>query len=473
MTQSQQHADSFQLDDTFAVVCQDIITNGFDDSTLPHSIKSWVIEKFYKSLPKKITNRLLRYLLEHRDITECILLKDDSDGNLDQFTITIHKTKKSQNKNLYKQVELDTTPLEVALFDPAKDNVGNLEDFYEHEFTVEQRQIVPKLVAASLGSNIAICETLQAKKMKHVPDKEVEVSRKYTKRKHQWPGNKSEVDPGISEKLKTKIKYKYGKKKGREKIFQENDEEFDYRIYSDEVDDFGNDEGDGGQEEGGASKKLKDGDGKVLPLLKTRVMESTEDLIKKAKQYEEIIEELDPITGKMAYTCIACDQYKLKRISYIIKHVENVHKKMKKFSCNLCGRAFSQKGTLLSHMRVHDEVYDFPCRYCDKKFKWSETRKTHEQRLHKTEYVQREYDEKMAKIKYKKEQEEYFEKCKVAGIKPFNCPECSFSTAFKKSLVRHLNLIHTGVKIDPFYLNKEVVWKQEWENYCILSGQNF
>jgi len=90
------HVDVFQLDDLLVACAQDIIVNGMETGTIPDSIKEWVAGKVLKSLPKRLVQKLLSFILDNRDISEAIGLRENSTG--DEFTMVVYKSAKQKQR---------------------------------------------------------------------------------------------------------------------------------------------------------------------------------------------------------------------------------------------------------------------------------------------------------------------------------------------------------------------------------------
>ena len=58
------------------------------------------------------------------------------------------------------------------------------------------------------------------------------------------------------------------------------------------------------------------------------------------------------------------------------------HKGIKPFKCSLCGKAFSEQGTLNSHSATHSSNKPFQCEHCSYKCKTNPQLKNHYRKEH-------------------------------------------------------------------------------------------
>lgn len=105
-------------------------------------------------------------------------------------------------------------------------------------------------------------------------------------------------------------------------------------------------------------------------------------------------------------SCTYCDQT-FTEIPQLASHVQS---HMALFTCEVCGKSFKQKGTLKTHMIVHQKERPFGCGYCKKRFKLKSHLKEHE-RIH-------------------------------TGEKPFSCPVCRMCFTRSNPMKIHLRNHH-------------------------------
>ena len=115
-----------------------------------------------------------------------------------------------------------------------------------------------------------------------------------------------------------------------------------------------------------------------------------------------------PSHGLLNYECRTCFK-KFKNKNYLIKHMQQHQDK--RFSCDVCGKSFTYKCNLKSHLTAHSQSRPFECGVCHKAFKLKYTLDVH-QRHHCRE------------------------------VDAFKCQVCGKGLIRKESLVKHYKTVH-------------------------------
>merc|ERR1712035_273875 len=96
-----------------------------------------------------------------------------------------------------------------------------------------------------------------------------------------------------------------------------------------------------------------------------------------------------------------------KKGTVIVKHVEQVHKKILEFQCDICGNKFGSRTNLKKHMYTHTKKYPFNCLHCNKGFPtehkyMAEHCKKHHPEEYYTWKANREHQKQLKKLLKKK-----------------------------------------------------------------------
>jgi KRAB domain-containing zinc finger protein len=98
-------------------------------------------------------------------------------------------------------------------------------------------------------------------------------------------------------------------------------------------------------------------------------------------------------------------------------HIKQVHQKLKPFQCQVCDLCFAQAQTLRTHVSaIHLRLKPFECHLCKKQFTTKREVKGHTDVAHKMKQNQ------------------------------FLCDQCCSSFAKNSLLIKHLNVVHKGLK---------------------------
>ncbi|XP_034736165.1 zinc finger protein 699-like isoform X2 [Etheostoma cragini] len=151
--------------------------------------------------------------------------------------------------------------------------------------------------------------------------------------------------------------------------------------------------------------RYSDPDSPLQPATHDKTADSSECETDDSRDWEESQSGANPLLN---YEEPGSDEEPLKKRT-------GVPKKVKQFSCSLCGKQFSRKHSLKSHMKLHSEGKHLTCSVCRAIFSHSSIMAVH-MRIH-------------------------------TGEKPFSCSVCSKGFAQASTLKQHMT-IHTGEK--PF-----------------------
>merc|ERR1712179_758171 len=67
-----------------------------DSSIIPDTIKDWLAGKVLRALPKRLTQKLLSFLLDNRDMEGTLGFRENQHGETPEFTLLIYRTAKSK-----------------------------------------------------------------------------------------------------------------------------------------------------------------------------------------------------------------------------------------------------------------------------------------------------------------------------------------------------------------------------------------
>ncbi|XP_076657633.1 uncharacterized protein LOC143361826 isoform X2 [Halictus rubicundus] len=140
-----------------------------------------------------------------------------------------------------------------------------------------------------------------------------------------------------------------------------------------------------------------------------------------------------------------CDQCgKSYRIEQdLARHVRDVHEGLKKYACDICGRAFANKGAKDDHRRIHTGERPYACEHCPKMFRTLNSIYIHNRvhtdyKPHKCSYCGKHFRSKQRLTHHETTH---------TGIKAFACEICGKTFSVKGEVVRH-RAIHNEEK--PF-----------------------
>merc|ERR1712061_586120 len=94
-----QNVDVYSFDDLMVTCSQEIMVNGMDTTTIPETVKDWLAGKVLRALPRKLTQKLLAFLLDNRDMNGYLGYKEKNlSGEIPEFTLLMYRTAKSKQR---------------------------------------------------------------------------------------------------------------------------------------------------------------------------------------------------------------------------------------------------------------------------------------------------------------------------------------------------------------------------------------
>ncbi|XP_035984385.1 zinc finger protein OZF-like [Fundulus heteroclitus] len=120
-----------------------------------------------------------------------------------------------------------------------------------------------------------------------------------------------------------------------------------------------------------------------------------------------------------------------------------IHAGQKPFCCDLCGQRFSQKGNLKRHMRIHTGQKPFCCNLCEQSF----SQKSHLNRHTRIHTGKKPFCCEFCEQRFTRKSYLNIHMRIHTGPKPFRCKLCEHRFTSKSHLNIHMR-IHTGLK--PF-----------------------
>merc|ERR1712223_1383066 len=133
------------------------MSNGMETNTIPETIKDWLSGKLVRALPKRLTQKLLSYFLDNRDMDGVLAFKENNYADVPEFTILMYRSEKAKERKekqaaIKKREQLEQGILNSILQEPEiPENVFNEAQivdeegisFYGEELIVDPTTKVP------------------------------------------------------------------------------------------------------------------------------------------------------------------------------------------------------------------------------------------------------------------------------------------------------------------------------------------
>ena len=439
---------NYSFDDLLITCCKEIIQNGFETNQIPDTIKDWLSGKIIRSLPKNLVQQLVTFLIDNRNLNNHVGCRRNPMG--DEFTILFYRSdthkKRKEDKFLKTEIQgqmngtlypnsgsqnnLRSYDEDLTMFKGDIELLDNGIDLYAEEIieekygknmssimaakNVENRR--RNLMKRNFGGDNDCYSSLDQKKAKlsgyesenseegidNFQSTDRRSDRNQMMQMFENAANLSENLPVVDELIESRQKEIERKRKERK-----NAKDVRKKTLKKSM----NEQPDADK----PAKKLSTNNSKPrkycpVPDCNQSYTESFRltnhmnrehlDYLKenpdqyhlftkgkitenhrKCIQYEEIIwDDMEKI-----YKCTVCP-VKFEHPWKIVRHVENIHLKVKKFSCDICGKSYQTKEKLQHHLMTHSGEKPYSCDYCGKGFIRNDKLKDHKRTLHKEEW---------------------------------------------------------------------------------------
>lgn len=144
-------------------------------------------------------------------------------------------------------------------------------------------------------------------------------------------------------------------------------------------------------------------------------------------------------TAKKTYVCDVCN--KKFSIRKILKNHYRIHTGEKPFECSVCNAKFSRSASLHRHRTTHTEVKQYKCNICGKDF----SRNDHLKKHYRTHTGVKIYKCEVCNKHFSQKENLVIHSFIHTGKKPYTCEVCNRSFSQGGHLNAH-KLIHTGEK---------------------------
>ncbi|XP_055331821.1 PR domain zinc finger protein 15-like [Paramacrobiotus metropolitanus] len=137
------------------------------------------------------------------------------------------------------------------------------------------------------------------------------------------------------------------------------------------------------------------------------------------------------------YQCPQC-HHKYPRLDKLKFHIGNMHPPPRTVPCPVCDRVFPTKRRLKQHMEAHSNTYRHTCEHCNKPFKLRKTMLRHVQYVH--------LGVKAPPKPYKKRASEPWKRTDYAAC-PYKCETCQAGYLTRGMWLHHIYKLHPGVDL--------------------------